>query len=453
MVLQSDSESSSPGIIFGDSRKPVQNASSKSVTTVAAGTNSQIPPCPQCNSRKVWRDGHWTPTFGERIQRWSCRECEYKFSDPKDLEKAKKAFQQVEKIESMKLKSQSDIHSTRQICVKNDKETKNLVAEQQTIHVPQKRELDLPKIRGAIVEFIWHLQKHGYSEDTYMPYSENLKFLAKNGADLYDPEHVKDVVASLKKTDIRKWNLIKAYRCFMDFTGLKAEMPVYNYTRSLPYIPRETELDQLIAGCASYNKQMSTFLQLLKETGMRAGEAYQLTWNDLDDYQKTLSVKPEKGSNPRLLRVSDKLVMLICQLQNSAVPDLKEKIFSWKRKIYIARSFRRMRKRIVKNTGNQNLLKIHFHTFRHWVGTKVFLETKLIPCVMAQLGHKSWSSAEIYVSIAQVLATQKEGTEKYLTAVARTLEEALALTNAGYSFDTDWGPEVKIYKKKAPLEL
>ena len=82
-----------------------------------------------------------------------------------------------------------------------------------------------------------------------MPYGENLKFLVKNDADLLNVDSVKTVVTKLQKTDIRKYNLIKAYKAFMGYIGLKAELPTYTYIRTLPFIPRETEIDQLIAGC------------------------------------------------------------------------------------------------------------------------------------------------------------------------------------------------------------
>jgi integrase len=54
--------------------------------------------------------------------------------------------------------------------------------------------------------------------------------------------------------------------------------PKTNFSRKLPFIPKEEEeLDSLIAGS---QKKLSTFLQLLKETGMRSGEATRLKWTD-----------------------------------------------------------------------------------------------------------------------------------------------------------------------------
>jgi integrase len=50
---------------------------------------------------------------------------------------------------------------------------------------------------------------------------------------------------------------------------MRWEPPTYRKIRKIrkiPVIPTETEIDQLIAGC---NRRKATFLQLLKETGMR----------------------------------------------------------------------------------------------------------------------------------------------------------------------------------------
>ncbi len=55
---------------------------------------------------------------------------------------------------------------------------------------------------------------------------------------------------------------------------------------------------------------------------------------------------------------------------------------------------------------------------------------------MVQLGHKSWSSAQLYVSLSEAIA---QPDEKWITAIARTLEEALKLTNAGFIYDYQLG--------------
>jgi len=73
----------------------------------------------------------------------------------------------------------------------------------------------------------------------------------------------------LKKTLISPNSLMRA-RC---------AHPRYRRIQKLPFIPTEGELDQLMA---SSGKKTGTFLQLLKETGMRAGEAWKLWLKDVD---------------------------------------------------------------------------------------------------------------------------------------------------------------------------
>jgi hypothetical protein len=139
----------------------------------------------------------WRP-----IQRFSCCECGYKFSDPKGLEKARKALKDVETVESMELKSQKAIVTSRQIRV-NDKETKNLVAEQTSILVPpQKHEKQDQK--GAVIEFQFWLKKQQRAKTTYEPYGYNLLYLINNGANNFDPKSVNDLLYQGKLADKKR---------------------------------------------------------------------------------------------------------------------------------------------------------------------------------------------------------------------------------------------------------
>ncbi|UCH69631.1 MAG: tyrosine-type recombinase/integrase, partial [Candidatus Bathyarchaeota archaeon] len=78
------------------------------------------------------------------------------------------------------------------------------------------------------------------------------------------------------------------------------ESPRYRRVEKLPWVPTESEVDQLIAGCSH---RIATFLQLLKETGMRPGEAWFLKWIDLDFTNNSVRITPEKSSNPRILKL------------------------------------------------------------------------------------------------------------------------------------------------------
>jgi integrase len=141
--------------------------------------------------------------------------------------------------------------------------------------------------------------------------------IARKGANLNDPESVKEVIAKQECGKGRKWNIVKAYTLFLKVQGLTWEKPKYYPIEKLPYIPIEKDIDDLIAGSS---KQMATFLQLVKETGARRGEAFNLKWTDIDLTTATIRITPEKGSNPRAFAITPKLVKML-----SVMPEKNQK--------------------------------------------------------------------------------------------------------------------------------
>ncbi|MEM2419860.1 MAG: site-specific integrase, partial [Candidatus Bathyarchaeia archaeon] len=167
--------------------------------------------------------------------------------------------------------------------------------------------------------------------------------------------------------------------------------PRYRRIRKLPFIPLEAEIDQLIAACS---RKISAFLQLLKETGIRSGEAWQLKWTDLDLANNTVRVTPEKGSEPRILKISSKLTAML-----NSLPKTSERIFGSSSLRSIRRCFQRQRERIAKKLENPRLLNITFHTIRHWKATMEYHKTKDILYVMKVLGHKRIQNTLIYTQL------------------------------------------------------
>jgi len=401
--------------VFGEAG--LQN-SGKSDLQESAGAN---PPCPQCGSAKAWKDGLRYSPFDDKIQRWLCRDCGRRFSDPQDVQRAWSTFERVERIESKPLKSRNGKVSTRQICVT---ETKNLVAEQQKMEVPQRTEVDL---KGAIVEFLWQLKRQNFAEDTIVSYGYSLEALVRLGVNLFDPQNFIDVMAKLSdKTNIRKYNLTKAYRCFLNQHGIKASLPKYKITRPLPYIPPEEYLDQLIACC---NQQMATFLQTLKETAARPGEAWQIEWEDLDIEGKKLHIShPEKSCNPRIRPISDKLLRMLL-----ALPRAQKRIFTYKSKAVASRTFRRMRQHAIQKLSNPELRKIDFYTCRYWKATMEYRRTHDFGCVMVLLGHKSLRYVLLYAQLSEAYDTDKG----YICKEASNRHEAKQLIEAGFEYVMD----------------
>ena len=101
--------------------------------------------------------------------------------------------------------------------------------------------------------------------------------------------------------------------------GLSWKPPCYKPIQKLPFVPHEKEIDALIAGCG---KKVATSLQLLKETGMRIGETWNLEWTDIDEENRTVTCTPEKHGTPRQFRVGNKLITML-----NALPHVNLKVF------------------------------------------------------------------------------------------------------------------------------
>ena len=290
-------------------------------------------------------------------------------------------------------------------------------------------------ISSKLVEFAWWMKKQGYAESTIAVRVNALKVLHKRKANLYDPESVKEAIARQKWSEGRKANAVKAYTTFLKMLGGVWQPPICRDVRRLPFIPLEREIDDLIASC---NKHIATFLQLAKETGARAGEVFALKWTDVDLESKTIRITAEKGSEPRIFKISTKLIGMLNNL-----PRDSERIFSYYKSLKnLRRSFERYRKRVAYRLGNPRLLRISFHTLRHWKATTEYHRTKDILYVMQLLGHKSIKNTLVYT---QLVKSQDEA--EFVCKVAKTVDQASKLIEAGFEYVCEIDG-IKLFRKR-----
>jgi len=381
--------------------------------------------CPECKSKRLWKDG-LRQTGNGPVQRWLCRDCGLRFSESTlqgqvkldvalkrgkldscadltegSVRKADPAFE--EGLNDLPFSFSEDVGSHTASNTKMGKplykicsygrrcqgsdekrayvslaETKNLAEVSRT----EKRAAGATEnadVKGKIVEFLWWMKKQGYKQSTIVSRGSRLRRLVKLGADLLNPESVKEVIATQDNwRESRKESMVYTYDLWAKWLGIKWERPVYKAPRRLPFIPLEREIDDLIAGC---NKHIATFLQIAKETGARAGEVFAIKWTEVDFETRTLRITAEKGSDPRIFKISTRLAAMLNQL-----PKESERIFSrYKNLQNLRRSFDRYRMRAARKLGNPRLLQVHFHTLRHWKGTMEYHKTKDILHVMQVL--------------------------------------------------------------------
>ncbi|MEM3825926.1 MAG: tyrosine-type recombinase/integrase [Candidatus Bathyarchaeia archaeon] len=384
--------------------------------------------CPRCGSKRLYKDGLRYLTDGTGVQRWLCRNCGYRFTEPN----FKRSIQWKNPPFSLNSENILDYN-----CRGNDdpswRDSTALGRAVQTLATVEKEEekraagaatkLNASEIHGKLLEFLWWMKKQGYRESTVLSRGQRLRRLVNLGADLLNPESVKEIIAKQENwSEARKQAMVVAYDLFAKWMGLKWDKPIYKPPSSLPFIPLEREIDDLIACC---NQHIAAFLRICKETGARAGEIYNLKWTDVDFERQTLRITAEKGSNPRLFRISNALLSALSQL-----PKNSEYIFHhYKRLNNLRRSFERYRNRAAFKLGNPRLLQITFHTLRHWKATMEYAKTKDILHVMQLLGHKNIKNTLIYT---QLVKNVRE--EEYICKVAKTPREIQELIEAGFEY-------------------
>jgi integrase len=290
--------------------------------------------------------------------------------------------------------------------------------------------------KGKIFEYIWQLKKLGRSEGTIKGYRQKLMQMLNEGVNLLDPEAVKEYLTQKDWCEGSKFYASIVYDGFVRFLGLTWQKPNYKPLRKIPFIPTEQELDQLIA-CTG--KNLSALLQLLKETALRVGEALSLKWTDIDLERNVIVLNhPEKGSEPRIFKVTAALITKLNQLTKT-----NEYVFKNRLQQSVGQNFRVQRKRIAQKLGNPRLNNITFHTFRHWKATIEYAKTRDILYVMQFLGHKNIKNTLLYT---QLIKFEKE--DDFYSATAKTSNEAKELIESGFEYVCTTPDNIMLFRKR-----
>jgi len=438
--------------------------------------------CPVCGSLRAWRDGVRHTWHGD-IQRWLCRDCGLRFSEStanrqvevditgkgveqphprKDLlqpdilqgdlsvkpglenpplkgrEYVAPHIPSTKTIVEKPLYTFPDYNSERRVRV-SEAEAKNLVEVESQTGVGQREATtqSTATVKGKIVEFAWWMQKQGYKQSTIRTRATRIRRLASLGADLLDPESVKEAIAKQDNWREGTKNIaVVAYSSFLEMLGLTWKPPRYKVPDSLPFIPLETEVDALINSCG---KKMACFLQGLKDTGADPGELACLEWTDVNYEAKSVTIRhPVKGHNSRVVPVSEAFLRRL-----GVMPKKGGRVFC--SRYGLSASFDVQRRTAVRKLGNPRLLKISFTTLRHWKGTMEYHKTKDILHVQRLLGHKSVQNTMIYINLEAALFEAESN--EFTVRVAKTLDEACSFVEAGFDYVTDM-EGAKIFRRR-----
>ncbi len=291
---------------------------------------------------------------------------------------------------------------------------------------------------GEILSFASWMMKQGYKDSTIRACVRSLKGLARR-ADLLNPESVKAYLAGAKLSEARKAILVQHMARFYTYKRIPFDKPHYVAVDTLPFIPMESEVDQLIPGVG---KKTAVYLQLLKETGARAGEAWNIRWVDINSQQGTATITPEKGSRARRLKITSSLVMMLDHLPHRSEYVLRNPAIDKSESLDdFSRNFSAQRRKIAEKLQNPQMLRISFKTLRHFKATMEYQKTKDILHVMQMLGHRNIQNTLVYTHLIN------NESDQFICKVAKTVEEAKDLVESGFEYVTDV-EGLKLFRKR-----
>jgi len=275
--------------------------------------------CSECGSKRIYKAGFRHLKSGISVQRFLCRDCGLRFTEPYKkrqvaLERSPKFFESKPKFGNVKtsniltvkpsLKNSSlatredvtshehslhnntrdrhisiDTHSRDyRVGVSSARGAKNLAEViGKTTRQAGATKPDPATMKGLLVQFTFYLHKEGYAKDSR--YVDCIRMLKNSGANLLDPENVKEIIANKKWKDGVKMQAVYAYDAMTKMLNITWKKTRYRQQETLPFVPSEKELDQLIAACKG--RKLVAFLQTLKETFADPGEALKLRWKDM----------------------------------------------------------------------------------------------------------------------------------------------------------------------------
>jgi integrase len=254
--------------------------------------------------------------------------------------------------------------------------------------------------------------------------------------DINDPEQVRIKLAELEWKNTSKEDVAQKYDGFLKFYGATWNKPHYKRESIVYFIPTEKELDTLIS---AGSPKTATTMQFLKETGARIGEAMQTKWTDIDHDKHTVYIHAEKGSNDRILPISDKLLAMLNQMKH-----INNNVFQ-PTKSGFRGSYTSLRNRTAKKLNQPRLRKVTLHTFRHWKATTEYHKTRDIYYVKTILGHKSLQSTDVYINVEA--SYYLKDSDEWICKIASTVKEDAELIETGFEYVTE-RDGLKLFKKR-----
>ena len=276
-----------------------------------------------------------------------------------------------------------------------------------------------------LINYGLFLQREGYRPSTIERHIRAIKNLP-----IDNPESAKQAVANSNQSEGVKELVCNCLAKYYEFVKVPFSKPIYRRIEKNVFLPYEEEVIQLIS---ELPRSKAALCQLLKETGCRAGEAFQLKWADINN--GVVSITPEKHSKPRQFQLSPKLLAMLQSLPRKGLKIWSSNLH------HFSDNFYRQRRVIADKLGNLRINSIHFHTFRHLKGSREYARTKDLVHVQWLLGHRSIASTLKYIQL------QSFEDDEFICKAAKSFSEAADLIQNMFDYICDMDG-TKLFRKR-----
>lgn len=115
-----------------------------------------------------------------------------------------------------------------------------------------------------------------------------------------------------------------------------------------------------------------------------------------------------------------------------SLPKINEKIFANVTMSSLKSGYYKSRKLLSKKLQNPRLIRISFHTFRHWKATTLYHETKDPLYVKEFLGHRKLDTTLLYIQLEKTLF--KSDSDEFNVKIAESKDQIVELLAVGFEY-------------------
>ena len=287
--------------------------------------------------------------------------------------------------------------------------------------------------KGKIINTLFRLKNSGLEEQTVKIVGYYMNHIARN-VDLENPDEVKTFIANKQVDNGFKGNLVKAYNYYTLVNNIVWDRPKYRWEQNKPKIPTEEALSKIIASCGY---KYSVVFTLLKETGCMPIELNRVTLRDLDFDRETITIRGRKGHSSRTIKLKPSTVAML----KTYLTKIGNKEVVFPSAEQMTKAWIKYKKRQASKLADSSLLQIRLYDLRHFKACMTYHRTKDVLYTKEQMGWKKLETALFY------LQNLDFGSEEFHSAIAKDINEAQKLVEAGFEFVTTFDG-IMLFKKR-----